>query len=41
MQENAKIKKNLRSKGRIKDPKRGKYLNKFHSKNNGTKTELI
>jgi len=41
MQENVKVKRRLRSKNWTKDPKRGRYLSEFYSKNSGIKIKLV
>jgi len=39
--ENVGVKRRLRSKGWIKDSKRGRYLSELYSKNSGIKIKLI
>jgi len=41
MQENVEVKRRLRSKGWIKDPKKKKYLSELYSRSSGIKIELI
>jgi len=41
MLENVEVKKRLKSKGWIKDPKKGRYLSEFYSKNSGIKIKLV
>jgi len=41
MLENIEVKKRLRSKGWTKDPKKGRCLSKFYSKNSSIKIKLV
>jgi len=41
MQENAGVKRKLKSKGWTKNPKKGRYLSKLYSKNSSIKIEFI
>jgi len=41
MQENAEVKRRLRSKGWTKDPKKGRYLSELYSKSSGIKIKLV
>jgi len=41
IQENAGVKRRLKSKGWTKDPKRERYLSELYSKNSGIKIELV